>query len=81
MIFIYAHDSLFSEEISKIYARQSDYHVNGMEHGLILAKVIFRKSGLRKNTIVAKYKRELQALPEIMTTLTHHVDNLTNKLS
>ena len=81
MLFICAHDSMFSEGISKIYARQSDYHVNGMESGLILAKVIFRKSGLRKNTIVAEYKRKLQALPEIMTTLTHHVDNLTNKLS
>ena len=73
MLFSCAQDSLSSEGIAKIYARQSDYHVNGVESGLLLVKVILEELGLRTNATVAKYKRKLQCLPELMLTLRHDV--------
>ena len=74
MLFCYAQDSLSSEGIAKSYARQTDYHVNGAESGLLLVKVILEESGLRTNATVAKYKREIQSLPKLMVALRHHMD-------
>ena len=56
MFFSCVHVSLSSEGIINMHRRQLDYHVECMESGLSLVKVLLEESGLRINAAVVTYK-------------------------
>ena len=74
MLFSCVLNSLSSEGALKVYNRNTDFHVNGQESGILLTKVVLLESGLQTNATIMKLKAEVQELPLLMTKMGNNIE-------